>query len=143
MLSFKVSTPSVSSPPLEPAASAHQGIFPVRDVSGVQLIPTSTIMATFLCLCLVLHVPVGCCLTTVHRFQQCWLKFDFPLNSSTSGRAKFPRAKNLVDQRTGWMSGVIVENFTDSAPFPERSWSCGCSSNYTYGSYRFEVGVLG
>ncbi|GIL43596.1 hypothetical protein Vafri_1289 [Volvox africanus] len=71
-----------------------------------------------------------------NRFQQCWLKSDVPPRSRTS--SKFPRAKNMPDQATGWMSGTTIANFTDVASFPEKGYSCGCLSDYGYGGYTFK-----
>ncbi|GLC51516.1 hypothetical protein PLESTB_000510900 [Pleodorina starrii] len=71
----------------------------------------------------------------VWRYQQCWLKYDTPPRPGSRG--KFPRAKNLPDQPTGWMSGTTVQNVTDAAPFPQQAYGCNCQSNYTYDNYRF------
>ncbi|PNH12485.1 hypothetical protein TSOC_000612 [Tetrabaena socialis] len=67
------------------------------------------------------------------KYRQCWLKYDIP----PSGGRLWPRYKNAIDQATGWTSGTTDPRVNDSAPVPERSYSCSCQSNYTADGYRF------
>ncbi|EFJ44799.1 hypothetical protein VOLCADRAFT_94937 [Volvox carteri f. nagariensis] len=83
-------------------------------------------------------VPGGSYTRDQRRYQQCWLKYDTPPKQGASTRGKFPRPKNSADTATGWMSGTTAANFTDSAPFPEKGYSCSCVSTYQYGGYNFE-----